>query len=347
MSFFTIEEITSLKINSMILHVVGDGNFQAEKERKVEYEDFFIRRILATDVSSVYSFSDNSQTKFKIQDIASRNVGFEKGAQELSQAFSLAHVGSSKDGAFFIFELGCSVPDTLFYSLIKYDYSEVIEQNDAAPGGLLRKVVRAFIADKRAIQKSAIIRVAGGVAESEISTTDRVKSSVDISDYFEKFLDASRARSDQELNEKAKDVLINSLRECKDILPDKNFSKAFNKAVGVLRDRVEITEDSIAESVIAAAGNPQDEESIVALQNSVSRNIRKLKLVGLKFKPDLSVLKKPPTRKIKTTEGVTITFPDDLTDAVVKVVDKTKGGSTITVETKKVTEDTLLRDKAR
>lgn len=347
MSFLTVEEIASLKINNMILHVVGDGNFQAECERKVEYEDFFIRRILATDVSSVYSFAEQSQTKLKIQDIASKNVTFEKGAQELSQAFSLAHVGSSKDGAFFIFELGCSELGTLVYSLIKYDYSEVIEQNDAAPGGLLRKVVRAFIADKRAIQKSAMIRVVGGVAQPEISTTDRVKSSVDISDYFENFLNASRARSDQELNEKAKDVLISSLKECKDILPEKNFSKAFNKAVGLLRDRPEITEESITESVVAAAGNPQDEDSIVALQNSVSRNIRKSKLVGLKFKPDLSVLKKPPTRRIKTTEGVTIIYPDDLTGAVVKIANNVKGGSTITVQTKQMTEDTLLRDKTR
>lgn len=334
-----------MKINKMILHVVGDGNFTAENERDVEYEDFFLQRIGDIDTSPVYNFNDDSKTKAKLEDIASGNILFQKGAQELSQAFSLAHVGSSRDGAFFIFELTCSDSDTRIYALIKYDYREVLEQNDDSKNGLLRKVVRAFIADKKAIQKSALIRVTNGKAASELSTTDRVKPSVQISDYFEKFLDVSRDRSDEELNTSVKDFLITSLRECVEHLPSKNFSQAFTLAINNLRQRQEINEDIITEALLVAAGNPQDEDIRVTIQNSASRNIRKFKLVGLQFKPDPKILNEPPKRRIKTTEGVTIIFPNNTN--IVDVKEEQGDNCTITIKTKKVTEDTLLRDNPR
>ncbi|WBL59194.1 nucleoid-associated protein [Stutzerimonas stutzeri] len=345
MSFLSQDELLSMKINKMILHVVGDGNFTAENERQVEYEDFFLQRIRDIDTSPVYKFNDNSKTKTKLEEIANGKVLFQSGAQELSQAFSIAHVGSSRDGAFFIFELTCSDLNKRIYALIKYDYREVLEQNDNSSGGLLRKVVRAFIADKKAIQKSALIRVIDGKAIPELSTTDRVKPSVQISDYFEKFLDASRERSDEELNSNVKDFLINSLRECVEHLPNKNFSQAFTLAINNLRQRQEINEDIITEALLVAAGNPENEDTRVTIQNTASRNIRKFKLVGLQFKPDPKILNEPPKRRIKTTEGVTIIFPNNTN--IVDVKEEHDDSCTITIKTKKVTEDTLLRDNLR
>lgn len=347
MSFLTSEEAGSLKINEMILHVVGDGNFKTEKKRVIEHEEFFIERIRDTDVSCVYSFSKDSLTKLKLEEMATKKIDFEVGCQELSSAFSHAHKGNTRLGAFFIFELGCSDSNTVIYSLIKYDYREVIEQGSAAQGTSLRKIVKAFIADKRAIQKSALVRVFKGAAESEVSTTDRVKSSVEISDYFEDFLNVTRQRSDQELNGSVKDVLIQVLRDCKDVLPGGNFSQAYSAAVTILRGRKEINEKVIVDAVLMASGDPQGEEVVLRLQNATNKSIKKYKLTGLEFKPDFTVLKKPPTRKVKTTEGAVLIFPDNLTGTSIDILYDQQDGDIITIKTKKITEDGLLRDNAR
>ncbi|MNG40858.1 hypothetical protein D3C84_1296720 [compost metagenome] len=50
-------------------------------------------------------------------------------------------------------------------------------------------------------------------------------------------------------------------------------------------------------------------------------------------------------RKVKTTEGVTITYPDDA-GATVERVPQKGGGEKITVTTRKVTEDRILRDSS-
>lgn len=188
MGFLTDAEKGDLHIINMALHVVGGGAFTPEAARVVEHEEFFIARIQDTDLASVYSFDPASQTKVAIERIATGQIGFEEGAQHISREFSRLHGGTKRDGAFFIFELQSEAENTKIYSLIKYDYREAIEQSDADHGPLLRRIVHAFIADKKAIQKSAIVRVINGAAELAISTRDRMKPAPAIGDYFASFL---------------------------------------------------------------------------------------------------------------------------------------------------------------
>lgn len=343
MGFFTEDELRTIKITNMILHVVGDANFSPAPARDVEHEPFFLARIHDTDVSPVYSFEDASSTKGEIQRIYNQEVSFEHGAQNLAREFSKLHVKTSSDGALFMFELSVEDEAKKLYSLIKYDYREAIEQPDE-DGSLLRRIVHAFIADKKAIQKSAIVRVQNGVAESIISTMDRMKPAPDIGDYFAKFLGAARSLSDEELNKKTVDVLRQVMAENKEILPGKDVARAFGLARGILRDRQAIDEDAILEAVIAAAGNQDDEGINAKLRAMASRKIRSSKLDGLSFKPDRNVLKRPALRKVKTAEGVTITYPDEDGAVTVQRKKTTEGGETITIQTKKVTEDTLVRN---
>lgn len=343
MSFLTDEEYKDLKISSMILHVVGDGNFVAEKKRKIEHEEFFIERIKDTDKDAVYSFQDGSLTKLGLEKIASKAISFERGAQALSRSFSQSHVGGSKDGAFFVFELTCADENKKIYSLIKYDYREVIEQADGKDGGLLRKIVQAFIGDKKAIQKAAIIRVVNGVAELQVSTLDRAKSSPELTDYYAKFLDVTRTRSDEELSSSVKEALRQVFNSLKNLLPDESVPRALSHAIGSIRDRPKVNEDVIIDAVVAAAGLPEDEETVTKLQHQTRKIIKKMRLDGLEFKPDRKILNKPALRKVKTTEGVVITYPDGVGAAVVR--EKLKnGGEKMTVTTRKVVEDRILRD---
>ncbi len=347
MAFFSEDEIGSLRIESMILHVVGDNEFRPERAREVEHEDFFIGRICDTDVAPVFELHPESQTKTQIEQMASGQTDFETGGQSLSREFSRFHHGGSRDGAFFVFELGTSDPDVRIYSLIKYDYQEVIEQQHSEDGDLLRLIVQAFVADKRAIQKSALIRVVDGEAEMAISAKDRMKAAPEIGDYFANFLHVVRARNDEQLNAAVIDVLRGSLKELREHLPDRNIPRAFREAKTALANRQRINNEAVKEAMIAAVGHPDDENVIAKLENCVRRKIRSAKLEGLEFAPDRQQLRNPAIRRVRTTEGVTIYYPDAVDNANVDRRPLEDGGETITITTRRVEEDGIVRREPR
>lgn len=347
MGFLTDAEIASLQIKNMSLHVVSSGSFQPEAAREVEHSDFFLERIHDTDVAPVFTFQGNSKAKPILEDLAAGLKTFEKGAQELSANFAEQHNAASREGAFFVFELTADDPETKLYSLIKYDYREVIEQRDEEAGALLRRIVQAFVADKQAIQKSVLVRVVDGRAQDAVAARDRIKQAPDIGDYLVRFLGVSRSLSDDELNRKAMDVLSGSLKEIKDLLPEGGVPRAFARAKATLRSRSEIDETAIVEAVIDAADHPEDEEAIARIQQVARRKFRSAKLSGLSFKPNPSILRKPPTRRLKTKEGVMITYPGEAEDTFVKRRPSEDGkGEVITIHTAQITEDEIVRESA-
>jgi hypothetical protein len=329
----------------MILHVVGGDEFTAEPVRQVEHEEFFIARILDTDADAIYSFRETSATKAQLEQIAIGAETFERGTQSLSATFSRWHVNSSRDGALFIFELSGDNEYTKLYSMIKYDYSEAIEQAAPEDGGLLRRIVHAFVADKKAIQKSSLVRVVSGVAETLVSARDRMKKAPEIVDYFANFLDVERSMSDQELNSKVVALLRETLALCKDDLPT-TVPAAFSLAKNALAQRREINEEAIIDAVLLAAGSPDDERVITRIQNATRRKIRSAKIENLVFPTDQSILGRPPMRRIRTTEGVTVLYPDDAGMTVTRQP-KANGGELISIDTQSVTEDKLVSDNSR
>ena len=127
LAFIQEEEFSELRIENMILHVVGDEEFTPELVRLVEHSDFFIERIRNTDIASVFEFHPNSQTKSQLERMAVGDDTFEVGGQALAREFSRFHSGNSRDGAFFIFELHTADPDVRIYSLPSF--SAVYERN--------------------------------------------------------------------------------------------------------------------------------------------------------------------------------------------------------------------------
>jgi hypothetical protein len=348
LAFINDDEIAALRIENMILHVVGDEQFNAEPMRMVEHADFFVERIRNTDVASVFEFHADSQTKAQLERMACDEDEFEAGGQALAREFSRFHPGSSRDGAFFIFDLRTDNPDVRIYSLIKYDYQQVIEQQQQADGAnLLRLIVQAFVADKRAIQKSALVRVVDGVAETAIAAKDRMKQAPEIGDYFANYLHVVRTRDDEQLNRKAIEAVSNALKELKDILPDCDVPLAFREAKAALNNRQRITPAALEEAVLAAAGNPEDERVIARIQNCVRRKVKSAKLEGLEFAPNRNLLRSPAIRRVRTTEGVLLFYPDRVGGANVDRVRTAEGGEVITITTRHVEEDGIVRREPR
>lgn len=345
MGFFTDKEKASLRISNMILHVVGPEPFQAARARKVEHERFFIDKIVETAVDPVWAFDDNSATQRQLEGIASRRVAFEPGAQSLAASFARQHVAGSADGALFLFELRTLDPDTSIYSLIKYDYREALEQDSQDPDSMLRRIVNAFVDDKRAVQKSALVRVVNGVADGAVAARDRMKHPPEITEYFARFLAVTRCRSNEELSARALDVVKTALASCKADLPKGGLPRALAQAKDLLATRTFINQKALVEAVIFAAGNPQDDKLRKRLENATKRKIKKQKLDNLSFVPDRQVLARPATRRLRTAEGVSVFFPDGKAALVKRVT--VAGGEQIIIDTCKVTDDDIVADRAR
>lgn len=347
--FLTEEERTQLRIESMILHVVGEEEFDPQPTRIVEHSGFFIGRILDTDVTAVYQFKEESGSRDKLQNMAIGATTFEVGAQHLSREFSRQHGATTRDGAFFVFDLRTDDPNVRIFSMIKYDYREAIEQSEGEDGQQkLRRIIHAFIDDKKAIQKSMLMRVVNGQAETMVAACDRTKQSPAIADYFATFLDVQRIHSDEELNRRLVEALRKTFSESKDVLPNNDVARALQQAKGVLRDRQEISEEAILDAVLAGAGHPTEDDVRTLLQRRTTQRLRTHKLTGLMFPPDRQVLGKPSLRRIRTTEGVTVTFPDEVNAVTVQRVRNPEGyGETITISTDRVVEDTVVSDRTR
>jgi hypothetical protein len=109
-----------------------------------------------------------------------------------------------------------------------------------------------------------------------------------------------------------------------------------------------IDEDAIVDAVIAAAGHPENEETQSLLRKRTTQKLRAKRLTGLEFRPDRGVLRQPSMRKIRTTEGVTVLYPDEVNVARVRRVPNVAGlGETITITTDQIVEDTVVADRSR
>jgi hypothetical protein len=346
MSFLSSEEAAALRIRRMILHVVGEVEFQPEPElAAIEQEQFFLDRLHDVNASGLFVFTETSATKAVIGEMAVGKILFEAGAQALSREFAKQHVGASIGGAFFIFELSAGIFDTHYYGMLKIDYKPAIERIQTKGGTRLRAIVEALVEDKKALQKSCLVRVTDGVVLDEISAKDRMGVSPNLTDYFAKFLDVRRNRSDEELNRDLSESLRQIFNETRDVLPGHDIGLALAKAKDALRSRSVINEDVIVEAVLLAAGDPQNEDYKDRVRSAIASQIKKQKLSGLAFKPDPQVLRRSQRRRLKTAEGILLEYPTDLENASVRRDSRPDGSATIVIETKRVEDDEIVRER--
>jgi len=304
---------------------------------------------LEADIGAIYHFKAVSTSRDTLQGMANGIIPFQDGAQSLSRDFSRLHGATTREGAFFIFELRGADPYMRLYSLIKYDYREAIEQAEEKNGQQrLRRIIHAFTNDKKAIQKSVLIRVINGQAETMVAARDRTRPAPEIAEYFATFLDVERTCSDDELNRKLVEALRRAFQESKDFLPNQDVASALRKAKIVLRDSQQINEDVIVNAVIAAADHPDSEETRTLLRRKIVRCLHAQRLTGLEFPPNRTILRKPPLRKVRTAEGVTVTYPDGADEITVRRERHQEGeGETIIITTERVVEDAIVPNPAR
>lgn len=136
------------------------------------------------------------------------------------------------------------------------------------------------------------------------------------------------------------------MSDCKDLLPEQDVAGAFRHAQGILRDRQEINEAAITDAILAAAGNPEDEEARSASVHYAPQDLRAAKLEGWSSGPT-GRFARPPLRKVRTTEGVTFDVSRRCRGRYCPAERLAAGAERFTIETACVTEDKLVRDPAR
>ena len=337
MSFFSEEEAAGLRIARMNFQIVGEDTFVARPAmRSVEQAEFFLGRILDVDVGAAFGFQDRSNTRAQLQRMARGTLGFSAGAAALAGDFHDRHVGQSKPGAFFVFELECGIEGTRLYALLKYDYSEVLTLRRANAGEQLRRVVQAFVKDKRALQKSALVRVVGGEVEAVLSCRDRAERSPDITDFFAGFLGVVRTRDDVELNRDAISALTDIVKQAPDGTWPEGNAQAIRVMRQALRESVEISEETAFQAVFIAAGRPADGAQAEALRQLADRAWRRRRLLGLVFRPDPTVIRVIQKRRIRTVERIQLSYPDELTGVRVVTEAAPDGSAVITIRTQAI-----------
>lgn len=342
MSFLTDAEAASLRLARMSLHIVSDEDFRPEHELAVEHDDFLLERIRDVASASVYRFDEISNTRDTIEAIASHTIDFEDGAQDLAREFCRFHRGGTRDGAFFVFELRMADENVCLYALMKYDYGQALELVEREGTTGLRRIVEAFVGDKAAIQKSALVRVVNGVAEPAISTRDRMgRPTPQLTDYFIKYLQVVRDREDGELTNTVKEAVRTSLIDNRDILPPGGVAPAYSRALEVLRNSEIITEDIVRHAVFVGAGEPRDDDTKEKLKKTVARQIKSKKLTGIAFPPDRNKLGRTMLKQVRTEEGVLIQYNTGLEGQAVKKIDLDDGSIQFVVTTKKYTDNVL------
>lgn len=345
MGFFTDGELGSLSIVRMNFQVVGEDSFVPRPAMTtVEQPDFFLDRIREIDVASAYRFQEHSDTKQAVEHIAAGTTRFANGAVSLARSFDSRHVGQSSPGAFFFFELQAPNDATKLYAMLKYDYSEVLTLRRAGGSEQLRKILQAFVKDKKALQKSAVIRVVGGVAEALVGVKDRAARAPNITDFFTRFLGVERDRDDIELNKAASEALVEIVKAA----PEGTWSVPAGDVLRALRDSLrssaEISEDAIFNAVWVNAGRPDGDADVEQLRAITTRAIRRRKLTGLSFPPNASVFRAASKRKIRTVENIKVEYPDELEGVNVSIDQLSNGGARITITTERIDTNEIVNE---
>lgn len=346
MGFLAEAELDCLRIVNAALHIVGENEFVPHPPSQLEEDEFLRSQIRKTNIDANFRFSETSSTLDQIERIARCEDDFNTGAQNLSKAFAKLHSKTSIDGAFFIFELATDDDRVKIFSLIKFDYEKALEQVGGSGETRFRLITRAIVAGKRAVQKSALIKVVDGKANSSLSAYDRIKSNTNIGDYFAKYLDASQERSDEQLTKEVVKLVLETLTECSSLLPGNDVKAAFNRAKAHLADRT-IDDDATLDAILSGADHPDDERKINRFEQCLRRKLKSFKLEGLSFKPNRTILRRPSYQRLETCEGVNILYREGAPAETIHREPTDEGGEIITICTKKVTNVRVLPENAR
>ena len=356
MSIISEKELGSLTIERMIFHVVDPGSesptFLAEV-RPPQCVEFFIERVKETLRGAAYEFLPGAGVPgllYRALPNSEDKDEFVKVSQELAERFK-DKVKQDKrlaPGVLMLFSLRTENSrlvavikyehqQVVSYSYVKNEDGEVIFDADGNPVPDLQTLVDTFTKDRKAMQKSAVIRF----EENEDPSSDEgFKSSVvvidhssgryrDATQHFANFLDIKRALEPVELTKRLEDAAVESIKAHKSEV-SAEIARSPKRFVRTAMSRLEGFDFEKPEEFLGAVlqGVTPDANILETFRSKLaSKNIS---TEAFRFEGAVP----PPAeyRRIVTNEGITILFSAGHEEnGNVGVKDEQGGGVEITI----------------
>lgn len=319
--------IDNFIIEDFIFHVVHHGEEKPvlmDETPLGKYDVFFKRRIAEILSGNKFEFQSTSPFLSKIKAIQSRPGKFVEISKDLAIDFHSRGDQRVKPGVMIL--IRAKINSTKQIILIKYDHEEVIYYKKKGNKAVLDEITNTFSKSKEALQKAAVIPVAGSI--SDIIIVDKSERQ-EITTFFKNFLGVKRKFNNSQLTQKIKECYLNTVKAHKSTLPTEYTSKVGNTFYHVIQNNNEFDPTTFSQLIF---GQYYTEE----LANSFLLELKKVGIEGEIFDYDKNI-PQPKQKKYKTAEGVAIQFPQEANDSV--QISHTDNMTKITITTSKLVEE--------
>ncbi|GEM_PF-1550324 len=319
MTFFSDEEVASLKIKQSVFHIVGPGDehFQLlEAFDAGPHADFFLGRVRSVTTGSSYEFQPDSPVRTQLDRIAQDGKRFQEESENLARSFNQAHGGNTAVGAFLIFEMKCNTGKV--FALLKFEDETVLSYaltrgKSGKMQPTLGEVERTFVKNRNALQKAALIRLSD--SGDQICLVDRQNPQRPAA-YFEQFLYARRHRTEEQLTTAIVNLTRRVVEKHKDKLPVDTMKNLSRRLFDAAESGGKIDGERADDWLMSIVG-PLSADSPVL--KDFQNHLRREGMDGESFELQKGAVPAPRNRRVETAKGIKITFPSELQSSIIKV----------------------------
>jgi hypothetical protein len=317
---------SNIKIEHFIFHIVHQGEektYLLDETPLGKYESFFADRIIETIEGNRFKFLDSSLVMNFLHEINSDINDFVPISKKMAEHFQSFQNDLIKPGVLILMVI--KIAKERFFSIIKYDHEEVLAYKLDKKGSkaILEEVSNSFTKSKDSLHKSALIKL--GNKTGELLIIDK-KVRSDISVFFKGFLGVERKYSQTELTTRVERIVLDVTKKYRNELPQ-DFLRSIRKNVyDISQSGIEFTHDAFYDKIFGIHGNEN-------IKKDYYKSFKKSDIFGEVFSFDKKVLRKPRKIKIRTEEGIQISYDDSVQDRV--SIKEDKAESIITIKTEK------------
>lgn len=223
------EEITidpTSSVERIIFHIIGPDlkapKILTEVEDPSTHSEFFIARLTETSKGTRYNFNPASGVKAQIQQALHSPHAFVDCSQILAERFQALYESDKRLIPGVLMLLQIKNAHETYAAIIKYDDIKVIsykthETKDGKTKPILDHILNTFVQDKKALQKSALIKIDGELGH--LICIDRSGKNGDITEKFKSFLDIKRKFTHETLTDRLLIALTETVKANTDIIP--------------------------------------------------------------------------------------------------------------------------------
>lgn len=373
MSFLNEVEIENLTIERMIFHVVDPAlespTYLAEV-KPPQCVDFFVERVKETLRGAAYEFLPGAG----VPDLLYRALPASDGGDDFIQvSHDLADRFKDKvkqdkrlaPGVLMLFSLR-TTGNVQLVAVIKYEHQQVVSYSyikdesgtpvldaDGNPVPDLQTLVETFTQDRKAMQKSAVIRFQDDrnptehkAPQSSVVVIDHSSGRYrDATQHFANFLDIKRTLEPIELTKRLEDAAVESIKAHRDEVPPE-VAKAPKRHVRTAISRLDGFDFEKPEEFLSAVMQGVTPEAKILKTFKSKLTTNNISTEAFQFEGA-----KPPVaeyRRVVTKEGITLLFSaGHEKNKNVEMKDEDNGGIKITIRSTGLERDDELEKMPR